>query len=34
MRKDDVMCTYFKAETDVDQNLMDDFFNFNCQNRL
>ena len=26
------MCTYFKTETDVGQNLIDDFFsNFNCQ---
>ena len=26
------MCTFFKTETDVTQNLIDDFFsNFDCQ---
>ena len=28
MQKDDQMFTYFKIETDVTQNLMDDFFLF------
>ena len=29
------MCTYFKAETDVAQNLIDEFFsNFDCQKTL
>ena len=31
MQKDDLMCTYFKTETDVGQNLIDDLFsNFDC----
>ena len=28
MRKDDLYLTYFKAETDVAQNLIDDYFFF------
>ena len=34
MRKDDLYLTYFKAETDVAQNLIDDYFffsRFDCQ---
>ena len=35
MRIDDLNVHYFKTETDVVQNLLDDFFsNFDCQKTL
>ena len=35
MWKDDLMRTHFKTETDVAQNLIDNFFsNFDCQKTI